>query len=58
MGTREAALDAQVVSFVSDLSDEQLRNIKTDIVTFQPRVFNQKIVRYFTVMEWSDMIIV
>ena len=45
MGTREAALDAQVISLVSDLGDEQLRNIKTDIVTFDPRVFNQKIVR-------------
>lgn len=45
MGTREAALDAQVISLVSDLGDEQLRNIKTDIITFDPRVFNQKIVR-------------
>lgn len=44
MGTREAALDAQIVSLVSDLGDEQLRNIKTDIVTFDPRVFNQKVV--------------
>ena len=44
LGTREAALDAQIISLVSDLGDEQLRNIKTDIVTFDARVFNQKIV--------------
>ena len=44
LGTREAALDAQIISLVSDLGDEQLRNIKTDIVTFDARVFNQKTV--------------
>ena len=44
LGTREAALDAQIIRVVSDLGDEQLRNIKTDIVSFNPRVFNQKIV--------------
>lgn len=43
MGTREAALDAQTISLVSDLGNEQLRNIKTDVVSFDPRVFNQKI---------------
>ena len=44
MGTREAALDAQTISLVSELGNEQLRNIKTDVVSFDPRVFNQKIV--------------
>lgn len=50
MGTREAALDAQIISLVSDLGDEQLRNIKTDIVHFDPRVFNQKIVSTFVII--------
>ncbi|XP_065888319.1 uncharacterized protein [Dysidea avara] len=44
IGPREADLDAQVISLVSDLALEQLRNIKTDIITFDPQVFNQKII--------------
>ena len=50
MGTREAALDAQTISLVSDLGNEQLRNIKTDVVSFDPRVFNQKIVSKFVTL--------
>lgn len=55
MGTREAAIDAQTISLVSDLGNEQLRNIKTDVVNFDPRVFNQKIVS--TLILWSDQVI-
>lgn len=55
MGTREAALDAQTISLVSDLGNEQLRNIKTDVVSFDPRVFNQKIVsKFVTLMKPSN----
>ncbi|XP_065888332.1 non-structural maintenance of chromosomes element 4 homolog A-like [Dysidea avara] len=55
IGTREAALDAQVISLVSDLGDEQLRNIKTDIITFDPRVFNQKILTMLGGRESEDL---
>lgn len=57
IGTREAALDAQIISLVSDLGDQQLRNIKTDIASFDPRVFNQKIVSTDIITLWSHPVI-
>lgn len=42
--TREAALDSQLLVLLSNLGTEQAQHLQTGVVTFEPRMFAEKLV--------------
>ncbi|XP_046850901.1 EP300-interacting inhibitor of differentiation 3-like [Xenia sp. Carnegie-2017] len=44
--TREAALDSQLLVLLSNLGTEQAQHLQTGVVTFEPRMFAEKLITF------------